>query len=320
MIRLACCVALVLPAGPVGSAPAADSEAPAVAMVLHVEGDVFVQHAQEPARHATVMRMLYAADRLRASADGRVTLVFLGDDHLERVKPNAEATVGKTGCAPADSVEKLRSPGADKPALRTGVRTLQGRRGATAVFRSGDLPKTAPAVTPMFGTTVLSDRPSLTWQAADKATGYRVQLTRAGSYRVLWIVQAAQPHLTYPADQEPLTRGRTYLWRVTAIREEAPEEQVIDSKFSVSTEAEAKEVSDLAAFAKSSDPADIALAALAYQAYGLYGEAMILYERLAGIAPASPELLMTLGAYYDRAGRPADATRAWDRARELGME
>jgi formylglycine-generating enzyme required for sulfatase activity len=50
--------------------------------------------------------LLYRDDRLSLAADAQVQLVFLSDLHKERLQAGPEATIGRKGCSPADTVRE----------------------------------------------------------------------------------------------------------------------------------------------------------------------------------------------------------------------
>jgi serine/threonine protein kinase/formylglycine-generating enzyme required for sulfatase activity len=75
-----------------------------LAMLLEVQGTVRLQPSREPDRRAVPQTLLYAGDRLSLAADARVQLVSLSDLHQERLQPDREVTVRRTGCEPADAV------------------------------------------------------------------------------------------------------------------------------------------------------------------------------------------------------------------------
>jgi tetratricopeptide (TPR) repeat protein len=174
-----------------------------------------------------------------------------------------------------------------------------------------------PVVQPMYGTTILSDRPSLTWPAVAKAEEYQVELLSAGGKR-LWRVTTKETRLAYPEKQAALTSSRLYQWRVQARLGEDKQELAVDSKFSVADTEEVKELAGLKPLTESQEPADWLLAATIYEAHGVYDLALPLYEKLATKFPAEVNFQVALASYYARAGRADQAVKARAKAKELG--
>jgi hypothetical protein len=288
-----------------------------VAVVAAVKGSVTLRHHGRPARPAAVMDPLYAGDRLAAPAEGGATVIFFANEHRERLKPKAQATVGTSGCSPAGAVEPL------KPLPRGASENLagllgmgaSGRAGAT-VARDPNLPPDPPRVTPMFGATLLDDRPTFTWPAFAGATGYRIHLVTGGG-KPVWGATTAEPRLPYPESEKPLARGREYSWYVKATVNGA-EQLGVESRFAVILAAERVALAPLERLAASQDPADLLPLVIAYQRSGVYEETLALYERLAQLQPDAPFFPAAMSSLYERAGRPDDAKAARERAARLG--
>jgi hypothetical protein len=290
--------------------------APPVAMVLTRQGDVTVRHGTGTRRLAA-MDLLRPDDRLTVP-EGEVLLVFLRDGHCERLGPRAEATVTGEGCRPADAVrreEKVKLTPAHLESLRDLARS---GRAAVGVLR-GDAPPAPPLVTPLFGATVLIDRPTLTWPEAEGADGYRVELLSGDSRRSLWKMTTKERRVEY-GGKAPLDRAKKYLWRVSALKGEDKTELVVDSKFQVATRSEVEKLATLPPLVKEGQTPALLLAAVAYEAHGVYDEALRLYEKLAEAHPREPNYPLALANYYERAGRPDKARAAREKARELRME
>jgi hypothetical protein len=299
--------------------PAAEP-APPVAMVLTTKRAVTLERGGDKPRHVGAMDLLGPGDRVRVPDGGEALLVFLGDGHRERLRKKGDVTVNETGCAPAGAVERLEGPRLPADSLR-GLREMAvSGRGAVGVPR-GEAAPTPQVVTPMFGATVLSDRPSLSWPAASGATGYRVELLSGAEgqdERVLWKAETKEPRLDYAAKEKPLRPGLKYRWRVAALLGDEKEERVVDnSKFLVATKREMEALAKVRPLASSKDPDDLVLAAATYEAYGAYGEALALYEKLAARFPDEANFQAALANYNERAGRPDGAKAAREKAAEL---
>lgn len=295
---------------------AADDAGP-VAMVLTTKGTVSLERGMAKSQPLRAMDLVRSGDRI-AATDGEAVLVFLDDGRRERLKPKSLATVSEKGCTPASAVERqegLKVSAAHLASLRDLARS--GRAGV-GVLR-GDPPALPQVVTPMYGATVLTDRPPLSWPAAEKSESYRVELFSGDGKRVLWRATTKEPHLTYPEKEMALKRGSKCLWRVAAKRGEDKEERIVDSKFSLATETEADELAEMKTLVMSKAPADWLLAAAAYEAHGVYDQALVLYEKLAEKSPQEANYQVALASYYDRAGRADKAKAAREKAKKLGV-
>jgi formylglycine-generating enzyme required for sulfatase activity len=75
-----------------------------LAMILEVRGTVQLHSTRDPKLRAVPQTLLYSGDRLSLAADGHVQLIVLSNLHKERLKPDREVTVRRTGCEPADAI------------------------------------------------------------------------------------------------------------------------------------------------------------------------------------------------------------------------
>jgi hypothetical protein len=262
---------------------------------------------------------LYAEDRLIAQ-DAGVRLVFLDDGHLEQLKPKARVTVASKGCRPDDGVELIarKKP---SPAQLESLRDLaRSGRGAVGVVR-GRPPATPQAVTPLYGATVITDRPTLTWRPVKNAASYRVELWSGDGERLIWRAKPAVAQLNYPPKEKALRLGTAYLWQVRA-RSATDEDLglVVDSEFSTAGEMEVAKLAALQPLASGADAADWLQAAVTYQDFGVYGEALALFEKLAAKQPDKPKFQEALAIYYERAGRTEEAKKAQEKAKKLRAE
>jgi hypothetical protein len=296
---------------------AADTEEPAAAMVVKVQGKVELRPARGDAKRLAVMDLLYPGDRLRAEGDSQADLVFEKDGRREQLRPGAEATVGKAGCRPAEAVQAVKKARPAKPVVLDGLRELdRNSQGATVVPR-GPVDEKQPAVVPVADSRVLSDQPTFSWQAVPKAKRYRVEVfTLTG--RKMWTAEPTEARLPYPSKEKPLPRGREFTWRAYA----ETEDEVLpcgSAGFYVVSAAELKELEPLRELAASSDPDDLVLAAVGYEAKQLYAEALEVYERLCRQSPGEPAFQAARAVLLERAGRRDEAKAAWAKAREAGF-
>jgi hypothetical protein len=275
----------------------------AVAMVIPPKGNLEIINGPVRADRDGVVIYLYPGDRVKVK-EKQVALLFFADNHRERVK-SGEVTIGPKGCEPVERVERLKPPG--EKAVQVGLGELgpDSRIGA-AVFRSDP----GKLVTPFTGTTIISDRPALTWQPADKVDSYQVQLLKAGSKVEVWKIETKEPKLTYPQKEEPLQRGRKYVWKVTAISRENGFEgfaDVVSSEFFVATTKVVEELEKVKPFAASNDMEELFLAAVAYEAKGCCAETLEIYEKLAKQVPEEIGFHRALAFLYERAGKKEKA-------------
>lgn len=295
-----------------------------VAMVLSLKGFVAIEARNEPKRPAKVMDMLFVGDRLNVPADGEATLVILGDNHRERIKPGTQVTVAASGCSPAGAVER-------RDAVNTSVAYQDVHRfagsglGAVIVLRGLRLPSKLVTVTPMYGSTVLTDRPTFSWNPAPGVLEYQVRLVLGrldkdgDPEKILWTVRTKEPRLAYPEKVKALNFGSVYSWYVIARPGQNQEQVVWRSQFWVATKEEVSELTKVKSLAVSKDPADLLLAGLTYQEYGVYEEALALFDRLAYLLPQESRFQAALADYYERAGRPQEAKEALERAKKLSL-
>ncbi len=296
-----------------------------VVMVLAVKGEVLVQAGAGTKRPVKVMDLLAEGEKLSVPASGEAVLLVVGDKHRERVKPGSAVTLGAAGCMPAAAVERLAAVTPNSEVDYQNVARLSGSgRAAGAAVRDPQLPKTPPVVTPMFGAAVLSDRPTLTWEAVEGATGYTVRLlpgqleTLTGKERPVWTMPSKGTRLSYPEKEKPLTRGRVYVWIVTAEKDGAAK-TAWQSQLFVVTKSQSAELEKLQPLVEGKDPAGWLLAALTYQEHTVYDEALAQFERLAKQTPKEVQFQAALADYYERAGRSKQAAEALERAKALGF-
>jgi hypothetical protein len=307
---------------PLVLALAAEPEPPeSVALALDVQGDVSLVSGKAPARKLRMMDPLVPGDRLRSAAGAEATLLVLADGHGERLSGGTAVTVGVNGCTPATAVVRQEPQLTERnlSALRDLARTS---RSGLGVVR-GDSPTKAEVVTPIFGATVLEDRPSLAWPKVPGAVCYEVTLlggAQGDEEHPLWAEKTDAPRLPFPEKKKSLTRGDLYRWKVVAQLADNSAKPAGQGQFLVAPERTAKALARVQPLTRSKLPADWLLAAAVYEAWNVYGEALPLYERLAERNPNDGNLQRALARYYARAGRTdlADAARA--KATRLGVE
>lgn len=284
-----------------------------VAMVVTCQGAVTLRHATKE-QPLGAMDLLRPDDRL-IMAGGEVLLVFLLDGHCERLAAKGEVIVTGKGCRPEKAIkreEKIKLTPAHLETLRD---LAESDRAAVGVLR-GDAPRSPPVVVPMFGATLLTDRPKLSWPPTPGAEGYRLELFSGDGQRSLWKTTTKTPFVTYNG-KSPLRQGGKYLWRVSAVKGEDKLETVVDSKFQIATAEEIEKLKALPPLLKDGKTPELLLAAVTYEAHGVYDDALCLYKQLADLQPQEANYLLALGNYYERAGWLDLARTTREQAKEL---
>jgi hypothetical protein len=289
---------------------------PPVALILSTRGEILIRKPTESTpRKAAPRDFLWRGDRLTIPADGQAVLVFPEPGVREEVKGGAEITTDAKGVRPATAVvSRVSLP----PSVVDGLRDLRpppdGSRAGVVVFRSAGRARAAPAVAPIVGSLVASDRPEFAWTKADRVSSYWVRLSVDGSDRELWRVEATTNRLPFPKDQPALKRGRSYVWTVT----DPDRRQIVAGRFNVADDDEVRLLDEAVALAKKSDDASNVLAAqLVLEALGAIDRAIPVGERLSRLAPKEPSHLDSLADLYTRAGRPEEAAAARSKAEQI---
>jgi hypothetical protein len=239
------------------------------------------------------------------------------------MKANARVVVGGSGCTPEEAVERQEAV-STRVAYRDVPRLSGSDPAAAVVLRDPGMPDPPPSVSPPFGSTALTDRPTLSWRAVRGAAGYRVRRVRGelnaagGGAEAVWTAQTKEARLPYPEKEKPLACGKTHAWYVSIRPGQEDEEIVWQSQFSVANRVEIDEAARVRLLAASDDPAEVLLAALIYQGYHASDEALAAFERLARLRPGEGHFQMALAHFYARAGRLEESRQALEQAKKLG--
>jgi hypothetical protein len=183
--------------------------------------------------------------------------------------------------------------------------------------RDPGLPEQAPAVAPMYGSVVRSQRPTLSWKAPQGAASYRVELLSSAKERI-WMVDSKTAELPFPKEQKALEKGHTYHWTVTAILKDGTKKPVATRKFLTASADDEEDLKPIQALVRGDDPADLFLAASVYQWLRMYDDALQVYQRLAKRFPDEPFWHAALADYYEPGGRAHDAQEELAKAVRLG--
>ncbi len=267
-----------------------------VARVMDVRGAVQIQSAEGPSCAAALLDPLVRGDRLTVPADGGATLLFFETGAKVRVKAGTTVTIGLAGCEPPEAVTRLKSVSRSVATTLRGLRSPSGQEFGTTSLREAREPNgpEPPAVTPIDSSTVVSERPSLSWKARPDVKTYRVRLRVGGSDRQLWTAEASEPRLAYPPGEAPLRRGRVYLWQVS----DQQGRPLVSGRFTVATGPEATKLGEFDHLARSDDPADLLAAAVVYLDHRVDDQALLVYERLTELAPSEPQHVEMLADLY----------------------
>ena len=235
---------------------------------------------------------------------GSVASVFCGDETLWEVGPKALPDDGLEHTAPCQTGRPPR-PWSDVAALR------------------GEQGEQIPYVVLPRGTALLSDRPSLRWNALSGVDSYTVNLIGDdGQERPP--VAASGGELAWPADWPPLEPRATYVLIVEGGGATSDEgnEQHAGLGFWLLDAADAEQVRELESRLRSQplDPAaaDLLVAEL-YLGHDLRAEAIQMLEVLT-TSDGSASVWLALGKAYLEAGLTAEARGALDRATATASE
>jgi hypothetical protein len=305
------------------------SKDPSVAMVVSMEAAVTMTARDGSKKSLRCAQMLVEGDRLTIPARGKLMLLIHKDKHREVIEASSEVTVtlSPDGCMPATAVRRLEPVYGPSEVEYQKVGRLAGSgKAAGTTFRDKKLPAEPPAVTPLFGSVVLTPKPTLSWKSVPEVTGYEVRLYRGRLDSLaprdvpLWTARTSQTTLPYPPQQAPLELGSPYCWLVVVEGGAMAGKTIWRSQFTLWNKYQVEELEAAKRLAASSDSADLLLAALTYQEHHAYDEALKLFQRLAALRPEEPFFQAALADYYARAGRPQDADKALLRAKELKYE
>lgn len=192
-----------------------------------------------------------------------------------------------------------------------------GKRVNCVLRGPGDEPNKPSLVAP-YGNTLLSRRPIFSWVNVPAATHYTVQVySQTGG----WVKQdLKQTTLPYPADQPPLTPGKTYRVRVYAYQET----HLLDystQQLNLLSVPETQELAELVREIKAiglpqDEEAYLDLNAV-YGGRGLLNEAITVLEARTYAGSQSSGVYRALGDRYLQAGRPQQAQQHYQTAMAL---
>lgn len=273
------------------------------AVVVKITGTVQIRSGEAAPAPATVGTRLAIGDQVIPGSGGEATV-------LSRAGQKQVFTEATTIAAP-DNVDRgdmaTRTLGVLAQAATSNARSVPNRQGMIR-----PIPGEPTPVTPRNGIRTLNTRPTLIWMAVEGATGYTVQIRRAGQPPMRF--QSADTTFALPDDLE---EGHTYYWTVGAGRRTAREDSVVIAS------AEQRQLvhqSMQAITELGFDPQDDGqlLALIVYVDMGMHYEAL---EALNAIEETGASLgvdtLLLKGEVLDALGRVDEAREAFDAADRL---
>lgn len=308
------------------------SRAP-VARVVELHGTATVAEVVEGEHFARPLMLygtVYADEQLVLDADARATLVFRADGHIERVAKPGTYQVKKTGCEPAEGVERVAMPEQKREVIG---KLSKGSRG---IVQGGVVLARAPAppssddtdedaetpfepdwskISPRRDATLLAANPKFTWYAVPNAEKYTLKLYYLGNQ--VWTTEVKQSETTYDGE-EPLTAAGTYWWEATATID-GKSWPVCESSFRMASEHQCDEAAEIEKMLKTPDPISLAIAAMWYRQNDMTTEAVAANEQLAKLAP-SAAVYRELSELYYQLGRDQDGDAAAVKAEKLEKE
>ncbi|MGD0898201.1 MAG: hypothetical protein ABR915_10225 [Thermoguttaceae bacterium] len=297
-----------------GIAAHAEAAVPA-ARVLETKGKVVVKPKGDDSRELAPLDTVYLDEKVVLVSGSSAVLAFRADGHIERLSQPGEVVVTKTGCDPKTGVEVLEAPERHKKLVSATVMSLHPRGSAgVTIFRSAGPGKPPPMrISPVRGSTILTERPRLAWSAVPDAVRYEVAVKVDPKG---WGMTTKETQADYPGDP-PLKPGSLHEWLVTVTLADGTTRHACEGEFTVATEEQRARAADLKPLATGTDVAYLALAAVWYDENNMIPEAVAAYERLVSLEPGVAVFHFALSRLYMREERPADSQKAYARGRQL---
>jgi hypothetical protein len=285
------------------------------AMVLRVSGKATAE-GRIGTRAIEVGDYLLPGEKVTTDKDAELLLLFLVRAERHLLKGDKPITLTNTFCEPADAVEKAPGVVPLKKANLSKVREVEVREGGGVGVVRGEKPTTEARVEPLFGTFVMTLRPSFRWPPVEKAEGYHLELREDGG-KLLWKATSKEPALAFPKKEKPLQYTQKYLWSVKAILPDREAIVVDSSKFTLLFDGEPQELEPVKKLAEGTTEEELLLAAAAYEGYGVLDEVLKLFEKLARLQPKVARYHLALARYYEHAGRKDKGKEEREKASQL---
>lgn len=279
-----------------------------MALISQFRGDVkVVQAAGGGELPARVGLRLHAGDRVDVARGSRAVLLFNNGRLVTATTPLTVAPVGGAGAAEV---------------YDRAARALAAAERLERPKESGGVGRPPPAVAyplaPGFGSAVLAQHPTFSWQLQEGTESYLVQIRPAAGGAPIRFQVAEAGSWTMPDTAAPLQRGGEYLWTVVAL----PGGRIAgEARFRVMDDAD---VAAVAAFHAALEEAGVdpqgdglLVAAMFYADIGLLHEAAAALERLMAETSESerdPVVDLLHAQVLGSLGRTSEAAEAFERA------
>ena len=255
---------------------------PGLNLLIVVEGKVRLKRDDWPAYHPTAFGAALGRGDQLYPEQGAKALVLCDGLTIWTVPPGVPSGL-TNGCPPVPA-----------PPLVRGISLIGSTRGGSDPF--------IPYIISPRMTRILSDRPTLQWNAVRGVSSYTVQVRGED---LQWETEVDEDRIVYPGEP-PLELGGTYLLIVTADNgSSSGDEGAVGLGFTLLTEEEAAPVhaavEQLKAFGLPSEAEAFALAQL-YAGQGLIAEAIETLEALATTGNQETAVYRVLGDLYQRIG------------------
>lgn len=260
-----------------------------VGMIVHVAGQVQLQHRFAPTSSARLADFLYTGDQV-TTAFGNATILFCPSSETISAKDDSTLEVQARNVRLVKGPAPLRQKAERCPLLRVAL-------GSESVERIGGLRARGYPPIPIYtGGTIASVRPTFEWAGVDGAQSFRLTLSGADGAPI-WQYQLNSARVVYPESQPPLAPGR-YEWEIRAesngktIASQSAGFEVKPRSFSTYSVA---------------DDAIALLRAAELEQAGYFAEAAALFRKLKEQNPADPRIRRHLAWLYWNAGLPIAA-------------
>jgi hypothetical protein len=258
-----------------------------VAHVLETKGTVTARTADGATRKIAPFGTVYAQERLDLKADALVVLAFRRDGHIEQAKGPAEVTVTEAGAAPPSAVAVLTVPPKQEDSVAKVIRQLPAATEmGVAVMRGGPSPllggPSPLGLSPIVGSTVLTDRPTFRWPASPEPRAYHLTVLHKGEK--VWDATTSQPFVPFTASRA-LERGETYQWNVAQNVNTDASVPVCSGRFTVATAQQTAQAAEIEKLAEGKQVRYLTLAAMWYRQNNMLDEALAAAKRLVDLAP-----------------------------------
>ena len=197
---------------------ASQGESAQVGMILHSQGQVFIQRNGER-NAARLADLLQEGDQI-ITEPGEVTFLFCPARQRTTIKGEASIELGSaaievlTGSPPASG----QVEGCVLPAVALGAESLE-RVGALHTRGLYNTPEGEyPALALYLGGPITHARPVFKWERVENAASYQLTL-KGEAGEVVWEHSGPSPQVAYPTSAPVLEEGRIYVWEIRARKE-----------------------------------------------------------------------------------------------------